>query len=119
VAEVDEGSRKSGSKVANRRPALIVVTLLVLALAGFGGYLLGKAGGEDTAAATAAGARIGHDRGVKRGTQAGYQAGFRVGRARGYRQAFAPAFRSAYIKAFAEAELSLPKAETIDLPSKR
>ena len=78
------------------------LVLALAALAGAGGYLVGRSGGEDLDAARAAGEKKGQAEGAAQGAQRGFEEGFAEGRKTGYRETYKKARRAAYERALAE-----------------
>lgn len=98
------------------RAAAAIVVALLLAAAGYGGYLLGKPG-VDPEALRAAAIAEGREAGAERGAKQGYERGFGSARDRTYESAYAAAYREAYASEFERAGLDVP--QRIEVPEPR
>jgi hypothetical protein len=88
---------------------MVVAAAMLIAIAGVGGYLIGKSGGQDLTAAREAGALRGHDQGVRVGTRQGFAVGFKSARKVSFRLAYTQAYRASYRAAFEASGLIPPE----------
>ena len=110
---VADPSSPSPSSKASVQPAWVIAAIVVALLLGFGGYLVGKNGGEDLGQARALGEASGEEQGRHLGHRRGFKSGFRAGARQGFAAAFAPAYKAAYVGAIEEAGLEAPAPRDI------
>ena len=85
-----------------RRSALLSFTVvLVCAVTALAGFIVGRSGAADLAAARQSGAVIGSRAGARTGDALGRDAGYRAGFRAGYHHAYAPSYRAGYRQAVA------------------
>jgi hypothetical protein len=77
-------------------PRMLAAVAAAGAVALFGGYVIGHAGGGHTSAARTAGAREGRERGAKVGRREGYGAGLAAGKKAGYNSNYDRTFLETY-----------------------
>jgi hypothetical protein len=88
---------------------------LVLAGAGYGGYLLGRPD-VDQEALRAAAIADGREAGAEKGAQQGYEQGYEWARDRIYAPAYAAAYKQAYASEFERADLAPPQRIQVSDP---
>ena len=93
---IDPDTRTLFIKRAPSVPRMLAAVAAAGAVALFGGYALGHAGGEDESAARKAGAREGRERGAKVGRRQGYRAGLAAGKKAGYDRNYDRTFLETY-----------------------
>ncbi len=83
-----------------RRPTLLsFAVVLICAATAVAGFLAGRHGAPDLAAARQTGSVIGARAGAHTGDALGFKAGYRAGFASGYHHAYGPSYRAAYRRA--------------------
>jgi hypothetical protein len=81
---------------SRRRLAVLGGLLIVCALAGAGGYLVGESSGEDLRAARARGEEAGLRDAREAAARRGYTQGLKAGKKEGYRATYKRSYRTAY-----------------------
>jgi hypothetical protein len=104
------------AEVSWARVAGALLIALLLAGAGYGGYLLSRSD-LDLEALRAAAMAEGREAGAQEGAKEGYERGYESARDRVYTRAYAAAYREAYASEFERADLDPP--QRIQVPEPR
>lgn len=107
-----EGS--GGTRTVRKRILIAVPAVLLVALAGAGGYLAWNNSGADLEAARTAGEKAGWRQGTAIGGDA-YPAGLAQGRRITYGRTFREAYRTAYLRAYKGSGVDAPKVDEIQV----
>jgi hypothetical protein len=108
-------ARGSGRKIAIRNLVVtILLGLLLIVIAGSGGYLLGKGSGSDLESARDTGERAGWTKGTAIGGD-DYPAGLATGQRITYPRTYRDAYRIAYRRAFKGSGIDVPDEDDVQV----